>query len=59
MDISGDGLQGENDKGEVTDVCSFYSLPSSILGAHDFKLIRRVSEGHSGTAGDFRRMLEV
>ena len=22
----------ENEKGEVTDVCSFYSLPSSILG---------------------------
>ena len=25
-------LQGENEKGEVTDVFSFYSLPSSILG---------------------------
>ena len=24
--------QGENEKGEVTDVFSFYSLPSSILG---------------------------
>lgn len=40
-------LQGENDEGEVTDVCS-YSLPSSILGSRDFKLIRRISEGHSG-----------
>ena len=47
-------FQGENDKGEVTDVCSFYSLPSSILGAHDFK---RVSEGHSGIAGDLKDWL--
>ena len=27
----------ENEKGEVTDVCSFYSLPSSILGEAVFR----------------------
>lgn len=26
------GCQGENEKGEINDVCSFYNLPSTILG---------------------------
>jgi len=30
----------ENDKGEVTDVCSFYSLPSSILGHDKYNLLK-------------------
>merc|ERR1719446_992755 len=30
----------ENQNGEVTDVCSFYSLPSSILGNEKYNLLK-------------------